>query len=144
MTTSTTIATAIDHLDARELGAIIIWRDDAVGHEVYATREDVERLGQMLEDGTRDAYSLWCADTVIVDWMHVDRVEETHLGDSATGADLEPFAEAVVEALSAAGVEADYTVERDVDDEPCAVRITAHCDRDTYEPIAERVLESGW
>lgn len=137
--TSPALTTAIAFLAAREHGQHVIWHDHAVGHLVYASREDVERLGQMLDRGTRDAYSIWCSDAVIGDWMVVDSVTPEQLGPDATEDDLEPYSEAVVSALADAGVRADRRWDGDG-----VIVITAWCDRDTYEPIAERVLTEGW
>lgn len=138
-TTNPALTTAIAYLSAREHGPHVIWYDHAVQHLVFALREDVERLGQMLGDGTRDAYSIWCSDAVIGDWLVVDRVTEDHLGPDATEDDLEPYSEAVVSSLADAGVHAARRWDGDG-----VIVITAWCDRDTYQPIAERVLTEGW
>lgn len=136
--TSAALTTAIAYLSAREHGPHVIWYDHAVQHLVFASREDVERLGQMLDRGTRDAYSIWCSDAVIGDWLVVDSVTEDHLGPDATEDELAVYACAVVSALADADVHAAWRWDAG------AAVITAWCDRDTYEPIAERVFEAGW
>ena len=54
--------------DAREEGdefqSDVIYRDDGLRRYYRVDYSDVMRLGEMLSAGTRDAWSLWCAETI--------------------------------------------------------------------------------
>lgn len=73
MTTSTNIATAATYLNARIDGDTVIWRDDALRHDVCATVAEVERLASALDaadeagSSRNAAYSMWCTETGIED-----------------------------------------------------------------------------
>lgn len=61
--TMTHLQTAIDHLSATSHAFGYAYFDDASRTFFISPEADMIRLGEMLEAGTPDAYSLWCAET---------------------------------------------------------------------------------
>ena len=57
------IKRAIDHLNAKQTADGYVYRDGTTCEYYLITEADLLSLGERLERGERDAYSLWCADT---------------------------------------------------------------------------------